>query len=169
MIDSSSLWYIISLRINKYFFARDFRLKRKETVCIWHALGQWLASKSFKTSGEKRQGRGGGVKRKAGNQNVCRKNRLQIGYKNFLQSFMAATFFSFFLFFFKHQNTSHACVAEIISVVFTSFKVYDLFSTTCSMFTSTIPKIASQSRSNIVVICSLYWLTSQLTETAGTW
>lgn len=122
-----------------------------------HALGQWLASKSFKTSGKgskKKKAGGGGGKRKAGRQNVWRKIGCRLVTGISLKAFWLALLF--FFFFLKHQKTSHPCVAEVSSVVIISYKGYDLFSTTCSMYTGTIPKIASQSRSNIVVICSLY-------------
>lgn len=71
------------------------------------------------------------------------KNMMWIGYGNFLKSF-----FGFFFFFF---NRSHYCVAVIMSVVFISpFTKGMVSSVQLVHYTGSIPKIASQSGSNIV-------------------
>lgn len=66
----------------------------------------------------------------------------------FIKAFLAITFF---------LNRSDHCVAMIIFVVFISPTTKGTISSVqLAHYTGVIPKIVSQSGSNIVVICSLY-------------
>lgn len=95
---------------------------------------------------------GGGAKRKSSQtQSLERKIGYRLSMGVFLKAFLAITFFFFFL------NRSHHCVDVINSVVFISPVTKGMISSVQLVhYTGTIPKIASQSGSNIVVICSLY-------------
>lgn len=81
-----------------------------------------------------------------------------------LREFSKNPFFSKLHFFFFKQ-WSHLGADMIIVIVFISTVTKDVIPVAQLVhYTGTVPKIASQSGSNIVMICGVYWLTSQLTE-----